>query len=228
MNYFDMQVEELISETESNIYDLEKMIFSGHYNFLDKDFKILSKQSVVILYSFWEGFVQDIFDIFLKEVGKSTNSYFELNDDFMVSQIEKNFPQFKDYPEKIGGKISFHKAYHQLLIQPKHEIKLNVNLKNNVGLEILNNLLKMHGIKGIKDPWEEKGYSHPNPTVKQLLDKILYIRNNTAHGNKIMTEVIIKQADFDQYKKLIINLMHELGKLFTQCINNKTYLKSNQ
>lgn len=228
MNYFDMQVEELISETESNIYDLEKMIFSGHYNFLDKDFKILSKQSVVVLYSFWEGFVQDIFDIFLKEVGKLTNSYFELNDDFMVSQIEKRFPQFKNYPENNKGKISFHKDYFQLLIQQKHDIKLKVDLKNNVGLEVLNNLLKIHGIKAIDEYWEEKGYSHPNLTVKQLLNKILHIRNNTAHGNKIMTDVIIEQEEFEQYKRLIIDLMHELGKLFIQCINSKTYLKSTQ
>lgn len=55
----------LIEETEGNIYDLEKMIFTGRYTFLKKDFQILSKQSIVILYSLWEGFVQEAFTIFL-------------------------------------------------------------------------------------------------------------------------------------------------------------------
>lgn len=41
-----------------------------------------------------------------------------------------------------------------------------------------------------------------------------------------MTDVIIQQAEFDQYKRLIIDLMHELGKLFIECMNKKAYLKS--
>lgn len=228
MSDFDTQIEELISETESNIYDLEKMIFSGHYSFLDKDFKVLSKQSVVILYSFWEGFVQDIFNIFFKEVDRSINTYFELNNDFMVSQIERNFRQFENYPKNNKKKIEFHESYFKFSIETKHDIKFNIDSKNNVGLEVLNSLLEMHGIEIIQNHWKEKGYSHPNLTVKQLLDKILFIRNNTAHGNKIMTDVIIEQAEFDQYKRLIIDLMHELGKLFIECIRNKTYLKSTQ
>lgn len=228
MSYFNTKIEELILETESNIYDLEKMIFSGHYNFLGKDFKVLSKQSVVILYSFWEGFVQDIFNIFFKEVDGSINTYFELNNDFMVSQIEKKFRQFENYPKNNKNKIKFHESYFKFSIETKHNIEFNVDSKNNVGLEVLNNLLEMHGIKTIEEHWKNKGYSHPNLTVKQLLDKILFIRNNTAHGNKIMTDVIIKQTEFDQYKRLIIDLIHELGNLFIECINNKTYLKSSQ
>lgn len=228
MSLFDTQIEELVFETERNISDLEKMIFTGHYNFLDRDFKILSKQSVVILYSLWEGFVQDIFNIFLKEVDNSIHQYFELKDSFMVSQIEKSFPQFKNYPEKNKQKSVFHELYFQSLIGTKHNIKFNVDLKNNVGLEVLNHQLETHGIKVIKEYWEEKGYTHPNLTVKQLLNKILYIRNNTAHGNKIMTDVIITQAEFEQYKSLVIDLIRELGKLFIECIDNKTYLKSNQ
>lgn len=228
MSYFNTKIEELILETESNIYDLEKMIFSGHYNFLGKDFKVLSKQSVVILYSFWEGFVQDIFNIFFKEVDGSIDTYFELNNDFMVSQIEKKFRQFENYPKNNKNKIKFHESYFKFSIETKHNIEFNVDSKNNVGLEVLNNLLEMHGIKTIEEHWKNKGYSHPNLTVKQLLDKILFIRNNTAHGNKIMTDVIIKQTEFDQYKRLIIDLIHELGNLFIECINNKTYLKSSQ
>ncbi|MDO4894022.1 MAE_28990/MAE_18760 family HEPN-like nuclease [Moraxella sp.] len=226
MSYFNTKIEELILETESNIYDLEKMIFSGHYNFLNKDFKILSKQSVVILYSFWEGFIQDAFNIFLKEVDGSINTYFELNNNFMVYQIEKKFPQFEHYPQNNKKKFQFHESYFGLLVEKKHNIQFNVDLKNNVGLEVLNNLLEVHGITIIKEHWKEKGYSHPNLTVKQLLNKILYIRNNTAHGNKVMTNVIIEQVEFEQYKRLIIDLMHELGKLFIECINNKNYLKS--
>lgn len=227
MSHFDTQIEELMSETESNIYGLEKMIFSGRYRFLAKDFTILSKQSLVILYSLWEGFVQEAFSLFLREVENSTTSYFDLKESFMISQIEKNFKQFNEYPQKLKGKVHFHTTYFQEIIQPKHPIKTVVDLKNNVGLKILNELLDIHGAEKINKYWEEKEYNHPNPNIEDLLNDLLDIRNNTAHGNNIRTDVIINQTEFEKYKKLIIDLIYEVGRLLSECINNKTYLKSN-
>lgn len=226
MSNFNSQINELIFETESNIDDLEKMIFTGRYTFLEKDFKVLSKQSVVILYSLWEGFVQEVFNLFLQEVDKSVDSYFELKDSFMVSQIEKNFKQFNEYPQKLKGKSKFHESYFSLITQSKHKIDLRVDVKNNVELDILNELLDIHGANQIQEHWKDKGYTHPNLTVKDILKKLLYVRNNTAHGNKIMTDVIISQADFEEYKKLILNLIYEIGRLLIECIENKSYLKS--
>lgn len=222
---FNEQILELISETEGNIYDLERMIFTNRYKFLEKDFKILSKQSIVILYSLWEGFVQEIFRLFLEEINRLTSSYFELKDSFMVSQIEKNFKQFNEYPQDLNKKKNFHKKYFDMITQPKHELKFQVDVKNNVGLEVLNNLLDIHGIGRIPEHWVDKGYAHPNPNVKDLLDKFLDIRNNTAHGNAIMTDIIISHSEFEKYKNLIICLMREIGRLLMECTRNRHYLK---
>lgn len=68
MNDYKTELDDLVSETESNIYNVEKLIYTNRYNFLPQDFKLISKQSLVILYSLWEGFVQESFQIFLKEV----------------------------------------------------------------------------------------------------------------------------------------------------------------
>lgn len=227
MNSFNQSILELISETESSIYDLEKMIFTGRYNFLPKDFKVLSKQSIVILYSLWEGFIQEIFTLFLQEVDKSVNSYFELTDSFMVSQIEKSFKQFNNYPQKLNSKSNFHKIYFEEITKSKHKFELQVDVKNNVELDIVNGLLDIHGANTIPIYWDEKGYTYPNPNVKDLLRDLLYIRNNTAHGNRITTDVTISQADFERYKNLILDLIYEVGRLLSECIQNKTYLKSN-
>lgn len=163
---FNKQIDELISETENNIYHLEKIIFTRRYNFLEKDFKVLSKQSIVILYSLWEGFVQEIFTLFLQEVDKSINSYFELKDSFMIYQIEKNFKQFNEYPKKLNKKRKFHEDYFQSITKSKHQLTYKIDLKNNVGLEILNELLDIHGINTISVYWKDKGYIHPQPSVK--------------------------------------------------------------
>ena len=87
MNDYKTKLYDLVSETESNIYNIEKLIYTSRYNFLPQDFKVISKQSIVILYSLWEGFVQEAFQIFLEEVNANVNSLYQLNEDFMLSQI---------------------------------------------------------------------------------------------------------------------------------------------
>ncbi len=126
---FNREIYSLISETESNIYDIEKIIFTHRYCYLDKDFTILSKQSIVMLYSLWEGFIQEVFTIFLEEVNKNINTIFELCDDFMISQIEYNFPQLFNYPQNIDKKVKFHKAMNEFQLDKKHKLKPNINCK---------------------------------------------------------------------------------------------------
>lgn len=145
----------------------------------------------------------------------------------MISQIEKNYKQFNNYPQNLNNKCRFHRVYFEEITEPKHKIELQIDVKNNVGFDVINELLNMHGANLIPNYWVEKGYTHPNLSVKDLLKNFLYIRNNTAHGNKIMTDVTINQADFEQYKNLILNLIYEVGRLLSECIHHKTYLKSN-
>lgn len=221
---FNRKIYSLISETESNIYDIEKIIFTHRYKYSEKDFSILSKQSIVMLYSLWEGFIQEVFGLFLEEVNKHIDTIFELCDEFMLSQIEYTFPQFFSYPQNLDKKVKFHKSLNEFQLLEKHELRINVNCKNNVELSVLNDLLVSHGMAYIPDNW--KSYSRPNNNVKDILKSFLKFRNNQAHGNKIMTEVIMTHKEYEVYKNLIIDLIYEVGKKIMDSIFTKNYLKA--
>lgn len=223
MNEYKIKFSDLVSETESNIYNVEKLIYTRRYNFLPQDFKIISKQSIVILYSLWEGFVQEIFQIFLKEVDANVCSLYHLNEDFMLSQVEASFKQFQNYPTKESSRKKFHNRLNEFLLEDNHELVTNVNCQNNVEIDVLNKLFKTYGMEEI--PYEWKQYSHPNNSLRKVMKDFLYYRNNQAHGNRVTADVIIEHSEFEVYKNVVIDLLYETSNKLEECLNNKTYLK---
>ncbi len=223
MNDYKIKLYDLVSETESNIYNIEKLIYTSRYNFLPQDFKVISKQSIVILYSLWEGFVQEVFQIFLKEVNANVNSLYQLNEDFMLSQIETSFKQFQNYPSKEESRKKFHKRLNEFLFEDNHQLNTVVNCKNNVEIDVLNNLFKTYGMEAIPYKWKE--YSHPNNDLKKVMKDFLHYRNNQAHGNRITADVIIEHSEFEIYKNVVIDLLHETSRKLEECLNSRTYLK---
>ena len=119
------KINELVDETTSNIYDIERLIYTGRYQFIDKDFNLLSKYSLVMLYSLWEGFIQDLFRMYLEEINTKISLIYELNEKFMLWQIEEKFKQFNEYPEKEKGKINFQLNLKDFVTQTNHELNTN-------------------------------------------------------------------------------------------------------
>ncbi|MGB5876835.1 MAG: MAE_28990/MAE_18760 family HEPN-like nuclease [Psychrobacter nivimaris] len=223
MNDYKTELDDLVSETESNIYNVEKLIYTNRYNFLPQDFKLISKQSLVILYSLWEGFVQESFQIFLKEVDANINSLYQLNEGFMLSQIEIIFKQFQNYPSKEVSKMKFHRRLNEFALESNHQLNTIVNCKNNVEIDVLNNLFNTYGMEPIPHNWED--YCHPNNNLKTVLKDFLHYRNNQAHGNRITANVVIEHNEFIIYKKLVIDLLFEVSRKLEKCLIEKTYLK---
>ncbi|WP_201504803.1 MAE_28990/MAE_18760 family HEPN-like nuclease [Psychrobacter aestuarii] len=216
---------ELVQETESNIYNIEKIIYTGRYSYLENDFKVISKQSLVMLYSLWEGFVQDVFGIFLDEVNNNVNSIYDLKDDFMLSQVESTFQQFKEYPKKDNSRKKFHNGLFSFFKESNHNLNKIVRCNNNVEIDVLNKLLVTYCMDEIPNNWRE--YSRPNKNLKDTLKDFLHYRNNQAHGNRAATEVIVSHNDFEIYKKVVIDLIYEVSEKIEKCLTRKNYLKQN-
>lgn len=223
MNDYKTELDDLVSETESNIYNVEKLIYTNRYNFLPQDFKLISKQSLVILYSLWEGFVQESFQIFLKEVDANVNSLYQLNEIFMLSQIEVIFKQFQNYPSKEVSRMKFHRRLNEFALENNHQLSTIVNCKNNVEIDVLNSLFNTYGMESIPHNWGD--YCYPNNNLKTVLKDFLHYRNNQAHGNRITANVVIEHNEFVTYKKLVIDLLFEVSRKLEKCLIEKTYLK---
>lgn len=223
MAIINKKINELVDETASNIYDIERIIYTGRYQFIDKDFSLLSKYSLVMLYSLWEGFIQDLFRLYLEEINTKISLIYELNERFMLWQIEEKFKQFNEYPAKEKGKINFQLNLKDFVTQTNHELNTNINCQNNLGFEILNKILVTFNIDVI--PEHLFPYKYPNRTVKKFLEDLLFHRNNQAHGNNQMANVTISQSQFIEYKDFIVNMLYEVSFRVLDNLDKQKYLK---
>ena len=77
----------LIEESQEVITEIERAIFTNRYNLSIKHFKIFSKNSISILYSIWEGFIQKIFGLYIDEINKEELNLFDLKFQYKVVNL---------------------------------------------------------------------------------------------------------------------------------------------
>lgn len=138
---FENQHLSIIEQYEASALDIERIFFTGRYKLSRKHYSLLSVQSISILYSYWEGFVQNSFRLYIEYLN-SLNIEFDLFcDEIVVFHMDKTFKQFKEYPEKSKQKISFYGKLQNHFLQSRHEIFQTVDTESNVGFMVLNKLL---------------------------------------------------------------------------------------
>lgn len=224
MENFVVKHMHLIDEYCSTMTKIERAVFI-HGNILPKKQKeILFNYSIAMLYSIWEGFVSRSFRLYIEYLNEQNISYENLLDSIVVYNMESQFKQFKEYPADIRKKGKFFLALslHYNTAPPK--LNVLVDTKNNVGFNVLNNLLTTFGIEAFPEYWET--YKHPDTTLKEIMLNFLRYRNAIAHGADISGEKKIEHEQYEVYRTLIRNLMYAMHNRFLDAITNKTYIKS--
>lgn len=211
----------LIEESQEVIREIERAIFTKRYELSSKHFTIFSTNSISILYSIWEGFIQKIFGLYIDEINKEEIELFSLCDNLIILCKEKKFRQLKEYPQKSGGKISFIKKLKEFYSRDVHLIPRVINTESNVGFEVLNRLLEQFNIETYSEQWGN--YKYPNPNLKENLFLFLKLRNTVAHGGELLPEESIDQKMYLRFKNLTLDLMYDLRDKMLDSLTNKKY-----
>jgi hypothetical protein len=216
----------LVEGRQSVITEMERAIFTHRYNFSEKHFIIFSKNSISILYSIWEGFVQEIFSIFIDEINHEGIKLFEMSDSIIIFCCEREFRQLKNYPLKVGKKISYLRKLKEFYSKETRIIPRNIDTESNVGFDVLNRLLSQFNLETYSEQWGN--YKYPSPSLKDNLSMFLRLRNTIAHGGELLPEESINQENYKRYKNLCIDLMYDLRmKLLNGLLNKKYLITSN-
>lgn len=223
MGNFEKSILEDIEERTLLLFEIEKIIFTKRYKMNRKHINILSVQSISMMYSIWEGFIQKNFQLYIKQLNQLEISFDELNDVLKVFHIENTFKQFGQYPEKITKKIQFYKTLKDFFTDNVHLLYDKINTQNNVNFNILNTILESFALEIFPETWQE--YKHPEPNLKEMLKSFIRYRNGVAHGGDISSEEIITQKVYSKYKKLITDLMYGIYEKMLQGLELKTYLQ---
>lgn len=213
---------ELISQYESCATEVEIALFTKRYHMNSKHYALLSVQSISILYSYWEGFVQTSFQMYVDYINESNMCFNNLSDEIKVFHMESEFKQFREYPERITKKIYFYEKLSDHFREERKKIYRVVNTESNVGFKVLNRLLCQFSLEQFPERWEI--YNYPNDTLEHTLDSFLKLRNSVAHGGDFMSSEKVSQEVYSKYRILIKDLMYGIHDKFLYGIRNKTYL----
>lgn len=224
MDNFDVELQEIIDERMSVLFEIERAIFTRRYSLSSKHQDIFSTQSISMIYSLWESFIQKSFNLYIDELNKLGRDLYDFCDEIVIHHMENSFKQFKEYPEKNNRKINFFTSLKAFHISDSCTISRVVNTESNVGFNVLNKLLKSFELKEFPEHWND--YAYPNPNLKDSLDLFLRLRNSVAHGGDLVSEDKIDQKVYIRFKNLVTDLMYEIRLKMLYGLNHKTFLKS--
>lgn len=211
----------LISERQTLITEMERAIFTKRYELSETHYKLFSTNSISILYSMWEGYVQNLFGLYIDEINKEEISFFELSNNLIVFCKERNFRQLKEYPNKIGQKISYIKKLKTFYSNDVHQIPRVVDTESNIGFDVLNRLLENFSLETYPENWE--AHKHPKPNLKENLKTFLRLRNTVSHGGELLPNESIDQNMYNRFKKLSLDLMYDIREKMIFALKNKKY-----
>lgn len=218
---FEIKSLSIIEERQEIITELERAIFTKRYSFSQKHLTILSSNSISILYSIWEGFIQQIFAIYIDEINEEHNELFSLCDSLIIFCKERKFKELKEYPTKANKKITMIRKMKEFYKSDVQIIPRNIDTESNVGFEVLNRLLSHFNIEAYPEHWQN--YKHPNPTLKENLTFFLKIRNTISHGGELLPDEFIDQNKFIRFKKMINDLFYDIQDKMTENLKNGNY-----
>ena len=223
MDDFNTKLEEIIEERVSILFEIERTIFTQRYSLSWKHQDILSKQSISMIYSIWEGFIQKSFNLYIDELNKIDIELHDFCDSIVIHHMENYFKQFKEYPSKDSRKMFFFNSLKEFRTGNNFSIPRTINTESNVGFSVLNKLLENFSIEKFPQHW--KDYSHPNPDLQKSLEFFLQMRNTIAHGGDLTSENKIDQKVYTRFKKLAIDLMYEIRLKMLEALEKKMFLK---
>lgn len=225
MQQFEQEIQDLITEREDILFEIERVLFTKRYKLAQKHLNIFAVQSVAMIYAIWEGFIQQSFETYIAYINLQRVEFGAFSTELKVFHMENTFKQFVQYPQKDRLKATFYDNLALFYAQTQQRLHPKVNTQSNVGFEELNSILKSFCLEPFPEHWEI--YRHPT-NLKEILKTFLRYRNGVAHGGDISSEEKITQDTYAKYKKLVIDLMYAISEKMMEGIDKKTYLHHNR
>lgn len=211
----------LEQEIRSDIEERQKLMLQIktlylRYEFNEKDEQLFLNYSIPAIYALWEGFIQTSFQTYIQELNKLNLSVNTICKPLLVYHMESSFKQFREYPEKLNGKVTFFEKLNQFYQSEFIDIARTVNTESNVGFNVLNKILNTFNLDSISE------YPEPRYSLPQELDMfLLKTRNSVAHGQN---SVVINREDLDRAIKLVEMLMDLVFEKIIQGFESQSYL----
>lgn len=180
------------------------------YSMLPEHKHFLLRQSILGIYSEWEGFIKKAIALYLQEINKEQLSFSNLHD-YYISYQTDNVAKFKSPKTNYGTIAKLSRSLFEMYQQP---VVFNtiVNTESNANLKVTNSILDKLCLKSL------------NPIYESKLNKLLKFRNSIAHGDE---GIPVNQSDIDGFTLLVQDLATDLVLSISEGFEGKVYLSHN-
>ncbi len=179
-----------------------------HPGFSEEQKQVLKRHSIPAMYSLWEGFVKDSFDIYVDYINSLKLKIDVISPKILTHAVDvkhlKNIST--DFEKRIDLVYDFWQYLKSDIVLPKE-----LPTESNINHKIINKILDRFNLQSLPE----------NPFSKQL-DKFLFFRNRISHGD---FSIPIQQSHIDEYSRLVIELMDELFIRIDDGYQKRSYLK---
>lgn len=220
---FENELLDVIEQRERVLFEIERVLFTKRYKFSKKHLDIFTVQSITMIYSIWEGFIQQAFQLYISYLNSLNIEFDKFSYDIITFHMESTFKQLKRYPSKNKNKIKYFESLKEHFSEKYHEIYHVIDTESNVSFDVLNKILGAFSLEPFTEHWDK--YTYPNPNLKETMTTFLRYRNGVAHGGDISSEEKVTKEVFVKYKNLVSDLMYEIYSKLIKGIETGTYLK---
>jgi hypothetical protein len=180
------------------------------YNLLSHHKEILIKYTIPSIYSLWEGFVKNTFELYIREINQLDIRIEDIHINVLTHSLTGYDKLNLENPRmSFTKKIEFVEFYQKTINNPLY-LNVKTPTKSNVNYEVINEILFRFNLKQLPD------------TFKGDLSKLLQFRNGISHGEKSYSVTI---DDINSFSALVIDLMVEIFISIENGYKNQTFKK---
>ncbi len=203
----DLLVAEIQSDINWRVSEISNIkTIPLRYNILDSHKKTLILYSVPSLYSLWEGYVKNTFQLLTSYLNNLEIQSRLVHINILTHAIENECllgNERKHFDRKINLVESSLNIYDSLL-----SIKQSIPTESNVNYKVINKVLERFNIRFLDNKYERP------------LNRLLLFRNKIAHGENSIT---VNTNDIQDFSFLIQNLMYDILVLIEDYLRNEFY-----
>ncbi len=186
-----------------------------HSGLSDEQRQVLQKYTIPAMYSLWEGFVKDAFDIYVDHLNSLKLGIDQISPKILTHGFDVKLKFRNVIPADFDKRIKFiYEIGNYIKDQyDKGQIFIGKGLptESNINHEIINKILYRFNLQQL-----------PEKPFEEALNKFLLFRNRISHGD---FRIPVEQFHIDEFSKLVIDLMDEIFIRIDEGYNKKTYLR---
>jgi hypothetical protein len=198
---------------------LTTKVLPYQYSFTEKDKQFFFNYSVLIIYATWEGFVQQTFQSYVRELNSLALDKALISDSILTFTFENTFKQIREYPDKESKKVKLISGLDTFFQDRILNIPAIINTQSNVSFEVINDLLATFNLYVFIEYLVKYKLNLKN----ELRFFIDHHRNPIAHGN--IGGIVVTQDNINRFIILVEILMDEVFERVKQGYISRTYLK---